>query len=300
MTAPLAPPAPEPAPPVGVPATTTVEVDGCRLAVADTGGDRPPLVLLHGFGGSLATWWSVLPRLAEHHRVVAFDRPGFGDSPLPADRGRWQDVLSEDGAAAVTWALCDHLGLGSVALVGHSAGGAVAAAAALADPARVERLGLVAAAIGPRVEIPPAVGRLAGSPLLRSLAAAAHPHLAAPMLEAMASRVWASPAAVHPAIQDANRRAVVGSVWRDTVWEAAAHHRPSVLFDRLRTLHVPALVLTGDLDRVVPPEVAFALARQLPQAHLVVVRCAGHGPHEERPGEVLAALRPFFDGAGDG
>lgn len=290
---------PVPDPPAGVPPAELVDVDGCRLAVADTGGDGPPLVLLHGFGGSLATWWSVLPRLAERHRVVAFDRPGFGDSPLPDDRAAWPDVLSEDGAAALTWALCDRLGLGRVGLVGHSAGGAVAAAAAVADPGRVDRLGLVAAAIGPRMDVPAVVGRLAGSPLVRSLAAAAHPHVAEPMLVAMAPQVWASPAAVHPAIQAANRRAVLGPVWGETVWEAAAHHQPSVLFDRLRTLRVPALVLTGDLDRVVPPEVAFALARQLPDAHLVVVRCAGHGPHEERPGEVLAALRPFLAGGGD-
>ncbi|MHB8492911.1 MAG: alpha/beta fold hydrolase, partial [Solirubrobacteraceae bacterium] len=49
-------------------------------------GEGPPVIFIHGLGGSWQNWLEQLPVFAEHHRVVAFDLPGFGSSPMPSER----------------------------------------------------------------------------------------------------------------------------------------------------------------------------------------------------------------------
>ena len=61
------------------PADTSIDADGVRLRVRDTGPrDAPALILLHGFGASLETWEPWAERLSGQYRVIRFDIPGFG------------------------------------------------------------------------------------------------------------------------------------------------------------------------------------------------------------------------------
>src|SRR5690242_15670861 len=96
------------------PATRTVDVDG-PVRIAEWGDDgAPPLVLVHGLGGSLLDWLSVAPALARVHRVVALDLPGFGLSPRA---GRSSAVSAN--ARVLTRAITA-LGLAPATLVGNS------------------------------------------------------------------------------------------------------------------------------------------------------------------------------------
>jgi pimeloyl-ACP methyl ester carboxylesterase len=105
----------------------TVDTGHTTIAVRDTGGDHPPLLLLHGAGGNLA-WLSVLARhLADRHRVVTVDLPGHGHSgELPA--WDWDTVL--DGLDTIV----DTLGLTDPAVAGSSLGGMIAALWATRHP----------------------------------------------------------------------------------------------------------------------------------------------------------------------
>ncbi|MEZ5176794.1 MAG: alpha/beta fold hydrolase [Acidimicrobiales bacterium] len=87
------------------------------LAYSDT-GDGPSLVLLHGLGGDRSRWEPLVDRLAPHHRCVAIDLPGHGES---GDEGC--DSLS---AAAAVHQVVRHLGLASPTIVGHSLGATIA------------------------------------------------------------------------------------------------------------------------------------------------------------------------------
>jgi pimeloyl-ACP methyl ester carboxylesterase len=84
-------------------------------------GTGSPLLLLHGIGHRWQAWEPVIGKLARHHDVIAVDLPGFGRSPLPADRlsNGMESLLRELSAFA------DQLGLDRPHVAGNSLGGAL-------------------------------------------------------------------------------------------------------------------------------------------------------------------------------
>src|SRR5690349_16900015 len=112
---------------------------GTRLRYA-VGGDGPPLVLVHGLGGTIENWRALAPPLAARHRVLVPDLPGHGRSaPLP--QARHLDALAE-----AVLGIADAEEIGPAVWVGHSLGGVVALRAAALRPDAVRGLVLAAAA----------------------------------------------------------------------------------------------------------------------------------------------------------
>jgi pimeloyl-ACP methyl ester carboxylesterase len=113
--------------------------DGVRLVGDDQGPPNgPPIVALHGLSSNLRWWDPVAARLALRYRVVRYDQRGHGRSTDGPIGGHTVDRLASDAVRVL-----DHLGLGRVMLVGHSAGADIAAAAAAIHPDRVVALALV-------------------------------------------------------------------------------------------------------------------------------------------------------------
>ena len=94
-------------------------------------GSGPPIVLIHGLGGTFRYWLESARHLAEHFRVLMPDVPGFGGSD-PAAR-----PFSMDAAGERVLVACEQLGALRPVLVGHSLGGPIAALAAAQAPGRV-------------------------------------------------------------------------------------------------------------------------------------------------------------------
>jgi pimeloyl-ACP methyl ester carboxylesterase len=103
-------------------------------------GEGPPIVFVHGLGGSWTNWLEQLPVLAASHRVVALDLPGFGHSSMPREKitiSHYGHVLDR---------VMDTLEIVAAAVVGNSMGGFISTELAIAFPQRVERLVLAAPA----------------------------------------------------------------------------------------------------------------------------------------------------------
>jgi pimeloyl-ACP methyl ester carboxylesterase len=116
------------------------DLDGIELHYVSM-GRGPVTLLVHGLGGFAESWHRTLVGLAPSSRVVAIDLPGFGQSTKPNRAytiGFFAQVVEE---------FLELLEIERVRLVGHSLGGGVALAFALARPERVERLALLAAAV---------------------------------------------------------------------------------------------------------------------------------------------------------
>jgi pimeloyl-ACP methyl ester carboxylesterase len=121
--------------------------DGVVLRYREAGSKTPGapvLVLLHGIGSGSASWVrQLLAADGGEQRVLAWDAPGYADSsPVLADEPSAADY------AARFWLWMDALGVDTLQLVGHSLGCIMAAGAAHAQPARVQRLILLAPAQG--------------------------------------------------------------------------------------------------------------------------------------------------------
>lgn len=132
-----------------------VEIDGARLHYVDR-GTGPAIVMVHGLGGQLRNFTYALTAMLEgEHRLIVVDRPGSGYSTAKA--GTTPDIRAQGRLVA---RLIDKLGLEKPLLVGHSLGGAVALAAALAAPGRIGGLMLLAPLTQPQDEVPEAFRRL--------------------------------------------------------------------------------------------------------------------------------------------
>ena len=116
-----------------------IQIDRVRLHYIDR-GKGPAVILLHG-NGMMARDFELsglIDLLARHHRVIAFDRPGFGYSERPRNR-----IWTAEAQAILLWRALSEIAVHRPVIVGHSWGALVAVALALRYPAETAGLGLL-------------------------------------------------------------------------------------------------------------------------------------------------------------
>lgn len=252
-----------------------VPVPGARrLRVRRWEGHGRPLILLHGLLDS-SEGWTELARTT-HRPCVAIDLPGFGGSDLP--RNPRIASYGEDIAAALA-----ELDISDCTLVGHSLGGAVAAATAELSPA-VRSLVLLAPAGFGAIRLADAFAL----PGVNAVAAAALPLvLANPLLIAAAystmvarrqlpSREMVARLRAGAAGSGPGARAAVLAI-------SASGHPPDGFTGRTLEFAGPVAALWGEHDALVPRAHVAALRTAIPQAHVQVWPGMGHHPQRERP-----------------
>src|SRR5690349_479385 len=117
-----------------------MDIDGQRIHYVDTGGSKPPIVMIHGLGGNLLHFgYAMADKLSNDFRVILVDRPGAGYSTRPDDA---PVTLTAQAKAIAT--LIRRLDLKQPLVVGHSLGGALSLAIALDDPDCAGALALLA------------------------------------------------------------------------------------------------------------------------------------------------------------
>jgi pimeloyl-ACP methyl ester carboxylesterase len=105
---------------------------------------------------------------------------------------------------------------------------------------------------------------------------------------------WHDPSKITPEIFAGYEKPLQVDNWDKALWQLTVASQESGLDERLSEITMPALVITGDDDRIVPTEQSLRLADELPNAELRVIAQSGHLPHEEKPVEFMQAVTEFL------
>lgn len=243
------------------------------------------LLLLHGVGLTHATWGAVLPALAELADCAAVDLLGHGRSH--AARGFPVTMAAQ---TTLVPAVLDALGWPSAVLVGHSMGGGAALGAALCWPRRVRGLVLVASVAYPQ-PIPPGFFPLylPGAPLVIALACRLAGRLGGDWLAGMCGYDRLAARDYFACLADPYQaRSVVRAV---TDLRPSEYRRYSGFYPQIG---VPALIVHGRHDFIVPPFVAERLHLALADSELVWIEHGQHMPQESQAGPLTAAVAGFL------
>jgi 4,5:9,10-diseco-3-hydroxy-5,9,17-trioxoandrosta-1(10),2-diene-4-oate hydrolase len=265
-----------------------VTVRGRPMNVIDAGSGEP-IVFVHGLGGCWHNWLEQLPRFARDHRVIAFDLPGFGDSPLP------HAEISVPGYALIVRELLDLLEVERATVVGNSMGGLISVELTLAAPERVARLALVSPAGVPINYRPRQLPKiLVFYPPVALAAAWVGDHADAAARRPRLRRLLLKTVADHPrdipAPLAAEQFRGVGTPGFLLALEALVEYS---ITDRLEDVSCPTLIVWGEHDHVLPARHADVYATAITGSRKVVLPETGHVAMLERPqefNELLAEL----------
>ena len=272
----------------------TVVVDGTPINYVEMGPTEaesgPPVIFVHGLGGCWQNWLENIPHFARHHRVLALDLPGFGCSPLPD----WE--ISIESFGRVLLAFCRELDAEQGVVIGNSMGGFIAAEAVIQSADTFDRLVLVSAAGISHKEL-----------------------LSGPTVTAARMMTVVTPAVLRMRDQALRRPAlrlrVFGGVFHkpmrlrsELLWEFANGagtdgFLPAIrglvgydFLDALEEVELPAFIVWGRNDRIVPPADSAGYGSRLRNSRTVIYDATGHCPMAERPVRFNRELEGFLAG----
>lgn len=253
---------------------------GAGLPAHREAGSGRPLVLLHGIGSGSGSFIRQLDALSATMRVVAWDAPGYGDSPALAQSA----PLAADYAAALL-GLLDALGLDRVLLAGHSLGALIAGAFAAAHPQR----------LGGLILLNPAGGYGAAEESVREEKLRARLDL----MDRLGPRGMAEKrgaALVSPAASDEARHMVV---WNMSQLRPGGHEQAARMLASGRLAedaaryNGPALVVGSSGDTVTPEAGCRPIAAALPKGRYVSLSGPGHASYLEAPDQINKCIEEF-------
>ncbi|MHB1947353.1 MAG: alpha/beta fold hydrolase [Gammaproteobacteria bacterium] len=256
--------------------TSICEVNGIDVHYLRTGGDKPPVVLLHGLMLNGACWTPLARALEEDYDVVMPDARGHGKSSAPDHGYRYDDL------AADVECLIDALGLTTPVLLGHSMGGMTAAVVASRNPKRLR--GLVLA--DPTFLTPQRQREVYESDV-----ADQHRRMLNRPREDLLAEIG---------IRHNRRTREVVELFAQARFQTSIRAfdvltppNPDYM-ELINTLDLPSLLVIGDVGSVVSPELAAELAGLNQYLEVVQIAEAGHGVPYDQPERFSAVVQTFL------
>ena len=234
-------------------------------------GLKPPVILIHGAGGSHLSWPPEVRRLPGY-QVYAIDLPGHGKSS-----GRGLQSIPAFTDALIQW--LEIVGLHSAAFIGHSMGSAIAITLALNHAQQVA--GLVLVSSGPRLRVAPQLIENTSNPTT--------------LINAIELVIeWSFSPKASPRLRELVTQRIVDtrqSVFYGDFLACDAFDETT----RICEIRQPTLVMCGAEDKMTPPRHSNYLASNIPNARLQVIPDAGHMVMLEQPQAVAAAISAFLE-----
>jgi 3-oxoadipate enol-lactonase len=267
-----------------VPHLASLKTGDGRIAYEAAGDPKnPTLVFLHGIGGAARAWRGQLTAFGDRFRTIAWDMPGYGGSA----------PLATVSIAALADALQDWLrdiGATKPILVGHSIGGMIV------QQLLVQRADIAGAVV--LAQTSPAFGKADGDWQKAFISARLGPLDRGESLRSLAPSLVKELVGEDPDLGGMElardcMAAVPESTYRATMLALMGFD----LRQALKSIRVPALVLSGSNDNNAPAPMMAKMASYIPQASYVELEGAGHLANLERPSAFNAALEQFLRAA---
>jgi pimeloyl-ACP methyl ester carboxylesterase len=266
------------------PVSKHVEIYGQKIHYVEAGSSGPPVILIHGLGGSSDNWAQTILALASKYHVYAPDNVGFGQSDKP--------IVNYRVATLVEFLdqFYQKLGIEKATVVGHSFGGWIAAAFAIAHPQRVDKLALISAAGYSSTG-------WARRETLKELYPALNPSTTADMKRLFElifyDKAMSADAIVVPEL---TRKLKAGDGYTINSLIDSIQRGEGFIDDKAKTIKAPTLVIWGREDRLNPLAMGEAYARDISGAQKVIIEQCGHMPQIEKAAALNDALLKFLAG----
>jgi pimeloyl-ACP methyl ester carboxylesterase len=269
----------------------TVLVQGQRIAYLDV-GTGPPVILIHGFGGSMWQWEHQQHAMSQHFRVLTLDLPGAGLSDKPDIEYRPDQML------AFFVGFMDAVKVPQATLVGNSMGAGLAIGMALTHPSYVSKLVLIDGLPSQVMEklTSPSIRRALETSAPAWLVSFGNMLFGGLMTESVLQEIVHDPILLTPAVIDRSNRnrqrpglikPIMAVRENLPLWESG-------FATRINEITHPTLVLWGEEDRVFPIVVGEELHRTITESRFIRIPKAGHIPQWERPDLVNQELIAFI------
>ncbi len=255
------------------------------------------IVLLHGFGASAFSYKDVLQPLGEIGYVIAYDRTGFGFTDRPTS---WagENPYGIEGQLSLLDELVTEFGANKeVVILGHSAGGNVAASYAEQFPEKVQKLILFAPAVGLAGAPGSGISWIFDIPQIDHLGPLLVSTIATSGLDLLYES-YVDDSKITDAVLAGYTAPLKVAGWEKAFWLFNKAPRSNGVGARISEISMPTLVITGDADTVVPTADSEAVAQKIAGAKLVIIAGTGHLPNEEKPEEFATEVIKFIEEVG--
>jgi pimeloyl-ACP methyl ester carboxylesterase len=274
--------------------TSLVQMCGYGVNV-ETAGEAGPIliVLLHGFGAGNFSWKPVFEPLTHLGQVVAYDRPGFGYTEYPFEHKGTNPFGLEGQLELLSAVIAKYRQNRPVVLIGHSAGGQIAAEFAVRNPGEIRALILESPAIMAAGGPPP----LATTVLRAKAFDRIGPKLVAKLMrlgDKLLIASWFDKSKILPETLATYAAPQARHDAARAFFEFVRAPKKSTIQKRLAELNLPVFVISGDRDQVVKVESTFKVTEQIPGHKIYLVPNCGHIAHEEKPEDFLRVVTNFL------
>ena len=276
-----------------------VELAGQEVHYVTAGSpsSKKLIVLLHGFGASAFSYKDVLEPLGEIGYVIAYDRTGFGFTERPTN---WSGTnpYGIDGQLTLLDELVTEFGANKeVVILGHSAGGNVAASYAEQYPEKVQQLILYAPAVGLAGAPGSGISWIFDIPQIDHLGPLLVSTIATNGLDLLYES-YVDDSQITEEVLAGYTAPLKVAGWEKAFWLFNKAPRSNGVGERISSISMPTLVITGDTDTVVPTADSEAVAKKISGAKLVIISRTGHLPNEEKPEEFATEVIKFIEEVG--
>jgi len=265
-----------------------IEVNEMQVHYRDE-GDGFPIVLVHGTAASLHTWDAWTHELKKTNRVIRMDLPAFGITGPNKNAD-----YSLEAYTTFLHSFLEKLQLKKFHIAGNSLGGNIAWNYTADYPENVEKLILVDASGLPTNKQPPAIFKMAKTPLLKTLFLYVTPKI---LIKKNIEEVYADDSKITDALVDryhkmalriGNRKAFIDRAKTDFGLDSIVN------INKLKSIQTPTLLIWGAQDLWIPLGNGIRMDRILVNSKLEVLENSGHVPMEENPNESLEILKNFL------